>query len=252
MSSDHTSTSPEAAQAPLSGDPSTTNQYAPELQKPAQAGAVPVPALLRAARTIARGIDNMLEPVASKALDNLAVKNKSRAMQDPAYSAIENKRHKDGSEFVTMIDEEGGLGMAEWEGQHRIYESLAQHPWWEELARKASDRPFTGRIAKRIHRHQRAVRGWDDTATWSLDTHLTATLADQLDRLAATTHGWPQSQEFPDFEDWQTALTSNAAKLRRYGRDKFDLIDPEDETAALTDAQDALRWVADHLGSLWD
>lgn len=212
---------------------------------------VPVPAHLRIARRIASRIDAILEPAAQKALDRLAEQNQARAMADPAYAAIENKRtNADGT--ITMIDESQGLGMAEWEGQSRILDSVSRHPWWENLARHAVDTPASAAVTKRVRRRQRIARGWDDTATWSLDTHLAGTLADQLDHLAATTHGWPQSEEFPAFTDWQEALTATASKLRRYSCFGFDVVDPETEAAIIADAQDALRWVADHLASLWD
>lgn len=101
--------------------------------------------------------------------------------------------------------------------------------------------------------YQRVVRGWDDRSLWSLDTHLARTLAEQLDALAEEAHGWPQGDEFPTFEDWQKALRENAARLHAYQACLFDPTGDEYDIAdVMSEGQAALRWVADHLPSLWD
>lgn len=89
----------------------------------------------------------------------------------------------------------------------------------------------------------RARRGWAPSDTWSLDQHLCRILGEMLEHLADHTHGWPQSDEFPQFADWHTALQRTAEMLLRYEPD-----DPD----AVTNAQGALEWVAEHLQSLWD
>lgn len=92
--------------------------------------------------------------------------------------------------------------------------------------------------------YQRVVRGWDDRATWSLDTHLGRTLGAQLTALADG-HGCPDGY---GQVRWEADLKRHGQALLGYGEDKFDI----DDTPLYGSAQDALRWVADNLGSLWD
>lgn len=98
---------------------------------------------------------------------------------------------------------------------------------------------------------QRLTRGWDDRSLWSLDHYVCRTLGAQLTQLAETTHGWPQSDEYPTFEDWQTALRVHGAALTEAAN--TDITDDFENTeAAYAKAQESLHWVADNLGDLWD
>lgn len=101
-----------------------------------------------------------------------------------------------------------------------------------------------------VHAWQRVVRGWDDASVWSLDTEFTRTLSQQLEHLAHIMHGWPAGEEFPEFEDWQNALLTNSARLGNYAH----RWEGDDENYGLLsrEAEEALHWVADHLGHLWD
>ena len=210
----------------------------------------PTPWHLRALKSVAVRADRVTAAAAERALDKLHEANKARAMQDPAYAALEAKRHRaDGTSI--MIDEEAGLGPAEWEGQFQIFTSVARHPWWEKTARTLADKPLTRAVDARIFRRQRAVRGWDETATWNLDMYLCEHIAALLDHLADTSHGWPSGDDYPTFEDWQAALRSNAAKLRAYAAGVFteDTATTENLTK---EAGEALLWVANHHSSLWD
>lgn len=93
--------------------------------------------------------------------------------------------------------------------------------------------------------YQRVTRGWDDSAIWSLDTHLGEVLGAQLIALAECAHGYPDG--YP-FEQWTADLRRHGAALLAYGEDKFDT----EELALYRPAQEAFRWVAENLGSLWD
>lgn len=215
----------------------------------------PVPrAIMRAVGAVAAVIDTGLEKVADKPLERLYEANKARAEKNPDYAAIEAKRRVAGSEHILMISQEHGLDGDAWELQMRIWDDGARHPWWEKPARAISNRPLTKALSALQRRGERARRGWDHQALWSLDTHLCATLGAQLTGLADIAHGWPQSETYPDYDDWIAALRDNAAKLTAYGN-KWDLdINPygEESEQVYKDAQDALRWVADNLGALWD
>ncbi|MCE5291817.1 MAG: hypothetical protein LLG14_21610 [Nocardiaceae bacterium] len=68
-------------------------------------------------------------------------------------------------------------------------------------------------------------------------------LGEMLAQLAAVSHGWPGSEEFPTYESWTSELAAKSADLLAY--------DPDDEVSYAA-AQAALHWIADHLGGLWD
>lgn len=109
--------------------------------------------------------------------------------------------------------------------------------------------------------HQRVVRGWDDTTLWRLDGWLAKTLGAQLVTMAEIAHGVP-SLYLAEGYDWQNPDPDDAAykrwvaDLRRNGEALLALarVDTfgDEWDAAYAAAQDALRWVADNLGSLWD
>lgn len=123
----------------------------------------------------------------------------------------------------------------------------------EQFARRLTRRPAYSALLEVKFAFQRVTRGWDDRSLWSLDVHLARTLAEQLDALAAQSHGWPQSDEFPEFEDWQAALRQNAARLHAYQARLFDPTgDETDIPKVVAEGQAAMRWVADHLPNLWD
>lgn len=195
-----------------------------------------------AVKFIATVVDDAAGTIAGPFLDRLYDTQHVRAMADPAYARIDAQRqagHPLPLEDVFTIQ--------------TIRDRHATHPWWEEPLSRMARRPVTHATQTVYFAWQRATRGWDDSATWSLDTHLASVLAAQLDHLAATTHGWPQGLDFPDFEDWQAALRTNAGRLRTYADGKFAATTPEDDLERqYADAQQALRWVAAHLGSLWD
>jgi len=106
------------------------------------------------------------------------------------------------------------------------------------------------RAARRavVFARQRMTRGWDQRALYSLDSHLAETLGAQLTALARIAHGYPGT--YPGgFEGWVADLGRNGAALSAYGA--IDNLMPEHDHI-WADAREALHWVADHLGALWD
>lgn len=91
--------------------------------------------------------------------------------------------------------------------------------------------------------YSRLRRGWSPRDVWSVDAALCRLLGEMLAQLAAVSHGWPKSEDYPTYESWTSALNSKSADLLAY--------DPDDE-ASYAAAQAAMHWVADHLGALWD
>lgn len=120
------------------------------------------------------------------------------------------------------------------------------------VGRILSGRPIASAIRNMKHARQRVTRGWDDSSTWSLDTHLARTLGAQLTHLADVTHGYPSGGTFHSFEQWQETLRTHGAALTRYGDDIFKYEDNINHEQLTAEAQAALHWVADNFGSLWD
>lgn len=54
--------------------------------------------------------------------------------------------------------------------------------------------------------HHRAYFGWCWSDLWNTDTYIGQLLPNMLEELAERSHGWPQSEEHPNFEDWQLEL----------------------------------------------
>jgi hypothetical protein len=170
-------------------------------------------------------------------------RRRHRAATDQEWADIEARRHVDGGEFTTFLSED--LTWEDFERQRDIAMRITPVSLLEKGALLLREVSYLSAVRAAVHAGQRVVRGWDDRTLWSLDHSLAVTLGAQLTRLADIAHGWPGNEEFPAFEDWTAALRENGAKLSAYGAD--------DENGDLYGgAQDALRWVADHLGYIWD
>lgn len=217
----------------------------------------------RAVEVAARELDRALACAAAPLLDGLDSRNEARALADPQYAEIQARRARGQNGRTAWPDE--GLTWGEVAAMRSIRAHTDSHPWWEAPVASLARQPMRSRLRTFIFAWQRLTRGWDDSATWSLDVHLCATLADQLDRLADTSHSWPEGPEYPQYDDWAHALRENAAHLRVYASGRFDtssftqpdeIPDVDASHARLesqyANAQEALRWVADNLGSLWD
>lgn len=73
---------------------------------------------------------------------------------------------------------------------------------------------------------QRGRRGWADCDTWSLDHYLSRVVGESVHHLAEHSHGWPQSEKFPKYEDWQAHLHALAdAYLHWNELDDLDMQD---------------------------
>lgn len=95
---------------------------------------------------------------------------------------------------------------------------------------------------------QRGRRGWSDEDLWQFDHHIGQVIAGGLRQLAATTHGYPQGEEFPEFEVWQAYLTGIADDLDAWTKDPLEL----HNTEAFERSRAAIRRLAEHYGSYWD
>jgi hypothetical protein len=160
------------------------------------------------------------------------------AAHDPDWVAIQSRRGSSGRLLLS-----GDLTWADWERQREIEDRVAPTSRITRVL-MGLQRLELGPVILAVETATARVRrGWAPRDVWSLDHHLCATTGAMLAHLADNTHGWPGGPEFPEFEDWQRALRAQAAALLAY--------DTDDE-AAMANAAEALRWVADNLTALWD
>jgi hypothetical protein len=186
------------------------------------------------------------------------------------YAQIEALRHRNDG-LVTLFDDQ--LDTTHWLQQAEVLNGVPRAPFMpvvDFLAR----RPVATRARNMRRAAQRARRGWDDTALWSLDTHICSMLSQQLRALAGISTGWPD-QLVESHAEWTTALVQHADALGAYAQresspahdrwyaaltagssdEECDALLAEAvtyEQRAVADAQSSLRWVADVLPHLWD
>lgn len=234
--------------------------------------------ILAAAEYVADKFDELpISPanVADRVLDAFIERRTEAASADSRWAEIEARRHNDGGSTVLLFGD--GLTFADWETQKRIEQEITPDPWWLDSVRLLRGAQ-TGKAVRTVRRAgQRITRGWDETSTWDLGSSLTMQLADQLEHLAATSHGYPGNAEFPSFESWAETLMEQARALRRHSGSpeheaaseawlplaKDEQASSEAIDAAQTEsrriqeadkaaAAAAMHWVADHLDNLWD
>lgn len=91
----------------------------------------------------------------------------------------------------------------------------------------------------------RARRGWSADDVWFLKGYLTRLVGEALLHLADNGMGYPV--QYNGADDWRRDLRQHGRALRAYAS-----ADWEEEEDRIGDAQQALHWVADNLGDLWD
>lgn len=153
--------------------------------------------------------------------------------------------------------------MAEYERNMTVWQRIRRRYCWH-LRNPIRNAKRSVRFA-----YQRVTRGWDDPAAWGMCRRLPKSLGEQLVAMAEMAHGYPdgypdhhldgclaysvflpdKSEKDAAFERWVADLRTNGEALLALSRLEW-LDDGFDEAYAA--AQDALRWVADNLGALWD
>jgi hypothetical protein len=117
----------------------------------------------------------------------------------------------------------------------RLYRELRSS-----LHNLAHPRPW----ARARWRWQRAERDWADRDTWSLDSYLAQLIGSSVAFLRTHTHGYP-SDITPEL--WDDILSRISQPLLAYHKhwDNYD-------EKYISEAQQALHLLAEHLPSLWD
>lgn len=198
---------------------------------------------------IASYADSLLSLLVTPTLKAYRERDKETARAIPEYAELEQTRDTElGRSFdVTMK-------------MIRIEHSVSDKSTFRSLLQKMNNNPIlslTGRIDSFL---QRGKKGWSDSDLTNMDTYLAEVIGSQLLHFADTTHGWPASEEYPDFTDWQNALRENGHKLLAYAgretREENTILPPSEwlkaEDARYQSAKEALEWVARNLPALWD
>lgn len=225
---------------------------------------------LSAVKRAAAGYDAFpLAPhrLADAALDAHFDRVHRNAQHDPTWAAIQQRRlNEDGT--ITMLSDD--LTLDDWVRQDEIAAELTPEPRWVRLARATAGVTARRALAKVAWAAQMLSRGWADADTYSLDWTLCTRLAAQLDHLAAHTHGYPSTEQYPTFELWQADLRKAAAGLRGWAtredtatnRALLDAtgeafvalleVQNQEEERRLADAREAFAWIGENLPDLWD
>lgn len=110
------------------------------------------------------------------------------------------------------------------------------------------------------HFIQRGRRGWADSDSWDLHSYIARTLGPALIHMSENLHGYPGRPPYDNPEDWELDVRDAGEKLvawSTWDRSEADYDLDWGEARKMhdkveKDAKEALRWVADNFGDLWD
>lgn len=148
--------------------------------------------------------------------------------------------------------------MADYRSRMTLWDHVVSATWYP-----ARRRIGNARRAVR-YAYQRVARGYDDRSVWNLGFYLPKYLGEQLVTMAESAHGYPDDyghthripddpSDNPHFTQWTTDLRRHGEALLAFDRHRDDLDELGGEWGRVySPAQEALRWVADNLASLWD
>lgn len=169
---------------------------------------------------------------------------------DPFYADIQRLRRRDTAGIVMFDPNDPRLGWEAWEYQNSVEAVFHRNHLLLAMARWASNHPFSRVMNDFIAARQRAQRGWDFKALYSLDHHLATTLGPQLMKAA---------EDRKDREPtWLDEMRLAGEQLSMYAqKDDIvlgDSVSPQDMLTVETDiankAKEAIHWVASNLTKL--
>ena len=108
--------------------------------------------------------------------------------------------------------------------------------------------------------YQRGKRGYADCDVWNLDMYLVKVMGGAINRLAETTHSYPNGYE--EYEDWTKDLKDIAELITKLYpddnvnwdlegsqfRENYDKVLEEAEVAS----EVVFDWLKEHFNDLWD
>lgn len=125
-------------------------------------------------------------------------------------------------------------------------EGVGADSWVHNQRKGESRKTLERRIAK--HRRQRSEAGYSWNDWISFDTFLAGIIANGMRDFRLNGIGYPGGMT-P--EEWNDILLRIENPLSRWAADKFEA-DHETEKIKYSEAQEAIRLLAEHFGHFWD
>lgn len=100
-------------------------------------------------------------------------------------------------------------------------------------------------LSKRI---QRFKRGYSYSDVWNMYPDMFVTMGRAMLYLSEHHVAYPGNDEYPTSEAWEADLKKYGTILARMNDIDYDDYSEQN----YEEAQEAVHWMADHLGSLWD
>lgn len=163
------------------------------------------------------------------------------AARDAEWAAIEARRDTGRDGFKVLLSDD--LTLDDWDRQIEIEDRVAPATALDRLALTVCQWEAIKAVLAARTLASRVRRGWAPRDCWGLGHWVCRSLGHAMLYLAANNQSWPGNDEFPTPEVWDAALRKHGETLAAYD-------DMNDESAVA--AAESLRWVADHLGDLWD
>lgn len=111
--------------------------------------------------------------------------------------------------------------------------------------------------AMKKFKKQRIKRGFADSDLWNFDSYIIDLFIDMLKRFQEIAHGWPQSEEFPEFEDWMMYIQNIIDEFTASQMEQ-DLVDSDLEhwkehyEAQVEHEKKGFELLQKHLHGIWD
>lgn len=215
----------------------------------------------------------MPHQLATRVIDKDYETRRSIASRNKRWAEIENLRQNaDGTK--TLLSDK--LGWPDFDEQQRIAHELHPKTWGVKASYRVQEWTTIAGVSKLFRVVERFRHGWSYEDVHNFDIYLTTTVSKMLNTFADELSGWPATNEYPTFEDWEQAIRAAAHKLDRYNNNPeleeaetvlTSLLKHRSSTAEqinaatqeqlkqdktrINDAKDALVWVADNLPHLW-
>lgn len=212
----------------------------------------------------ARIMDSLLVTVVSPISILIKKETMRRAMKNPEYAYLHKVRLKAATEAgvderILIVSEKYGLHFEDWRKQQDILASAALPAWIRKPIVIIEKRPITLFLSS--HYIQDSSCCPEDKTNCVLSQQLAGTLGQQLKDMSENLQCYPPSHE--SLEDWRTQLEEAASKLLAYADYHSQATQPVScaeplknkimkEERIVSDAKQAMHWVAENLDNLWN